>query len=345
MLKILYLSNSRLSESVNGVYIRGLKENNVDVESFWVPKGFRGTLSAIKTIYNSKSDFIMIGYDSPILAIITYLVSETPVIYNSLCSVYERLVISRGLVSARSLKAFYYRFLDFWSFGSSDLLMLESNEQIDFCHNFFRVSKNRCICAYTGVDEGKFVYDPNIKKREVFTAIFRGAFLPEAGAELVVEAAKKLESKGVEIIIMGNGQKENQVSKLIERLAPKNLTWLKDFIPQDKLNEIMQSCHVSLGQLSNHPRLDRTIPHKAYESLAMGLPYLTAANRGLLELLKPDETCIVCRPENPDDLAIKILWAKENSEQLQKIANNGRHLFESKLTTAKLGRVIVERLN
>ena len=45
-----------------------------------------------------------------------------------------------------------------------------------------------------------------------------------------------------------------------------------------------KSCTISLGQLAKHNRLNRTIPHKAFESAFLSTPYLTAGNRGISEL-------------------------------------------------------------
>lgn len=42
---------------------------------------------------------------------------------------------------------------------------------------------------------------------------------------------------------------------------------------------------LSLGQLSNSKRLDRTIPHKAFESGYFGTPYLTLKRNGIMEFL------------------------------------------------------------
>ncbi len=106
----------------------------------------------------------------------------------------------------------------------------------------------------------------------------------------------------------------------------------------------MQTAHISLGQLSSHDRLKRTIPHKCYESLAMGLPYLTASSEGVRELLVPGETCLVCNPADAKSLAEKILWAKENPDALNKIAENGYRLFQNKLTSKILAAELMNKI-
>lgn len=168
--------------------------------------------------------------------------------------------------------------------------------------------------------------------------------MPEAGAEYVVKAAKMLEEKDVRFIMIGGGMLAEKIKELIAELKPANLEFITDFLPQNKLRETMQKCHLSLGQLSDHVRLARTIPHKAYESLAMRLPYLTAANSGVLELLIPNETCLTCDPADAESLAQKILWAKDNYSLAEKVAKNGYKLYQNKLKASILARTLMDRI-
>ena len=85
------------------------------------------------------------------------------------------------------------------------------------------------------------------------------------------------------------------------------MTVIQEFLSYNELNEKMLSCHVSLGQLANNQRLSRTLPCKLFESLALGLPYLTGRNAGVLELLKENETCLIVESESPNELAKKYL--------------------------------------
>ena len=105
---ILYLSHSRQKNSVNSVYIKGLIQNGENVEAHGIKKSFPGYLDALKKILKIKPDFIIIGYDSPKLVIFCRLFTRKKIIYNALCSVYERMIVARGFYSKFSLYATYY---------------------------------------------------------------------------------------------------------------------------------------------------------------------------------------------------------------------------------------------
>ena len=135
-----------------------------------------------------------------------------------------------------------------------------------------------------------------------------------------------------------------KTKKLINDLAPKNLKHITDYISDDVLRTMMQSCHISLGQLSHHVRLKRTLPHKIYETLSMKLPYLTSANTGVLELLTPNETCMLCNPADERSLADKILWIRDNYPMAEKIAENGYRLYQDKLRSGILAKNLLDKV-
>lgn len=343
-MRILYISRS--NDPVDRVYIGGLKENGVEVLSLRLKINIHDLLGLARLYRKNRKnlDLIMVGWDSPGLVIFAYLISDKKIIYNAALSVYERLIVSRELASMFSIKAFYYWLLDFVAVHLADLTMVETNHQAGYFKKIFKVSEKKIHSAWTGVDGDEFFYDSTIVKFDIFTVLFRGALMPEAGAEYVVRAAKILENQNVKFIIIGGGILLEKTRKFVNELKPVNLELITDFVPYDKLRIIMQKCHLLLGQLSGHDRLTRTIPHKAYESLAMKLPYLTASSTGILELLKAGETCITCKPASAESLAEKIIWAKNNPGELERIAQNGYRLYQDKLQSRILAKNLLDRM-
>ena len=345
-MKIIYLSYSRLEYALNSVTIKGLRKNGVEVIDFQAKKGIYGLGKAVSFYrHNSNADVVIVGYDSPGLVILLRFFPRKKIIYNAVLSVYQRLIVSRVLAPRFSLKSFYYWFLDFLAVHFAYRTFVESDLQADYFARIFKVSRKKVLRSWIGVDEDNFFYDPTINKFDKFTVLFRGALQPETGAEYVVQTAKLLEGEDIKFIMHVGGQLIGELKSLIRELKPNNLDISSELLPAEELRRVMQKCHVSLGQLSKHERLKRTIPHKAYESLAMKLPYLTAANPGILELLKDGETCITCKPADARSLADKILWLKNNYPAAEKIAENGYQLYQAELTSAILAKNLLSRIN
>ncbi len=341
-MKILYLSFTNLDHSSNPVYIKGLRQNGAEVLTC------HDSLAQIIKYYFANrhgADYIFVGVDNPTLVLWLKLISRKPIAYYALCSVIERLIISRSLAAKNSPKYWFYWLEDFLACHFSKLVMVESEHQKDFFAKTFYLDKSKLFVARTGVDDDKFSYDSALKKSDTFTVIFRGRLLPEAGAEYAVRAAKQLENQNIRFIMHAFGQELPKIQKLISELKPQNLELITDFLPIERVREQMQKAHLSLGQLGNHDRLNRTIPHKAYESIALGLPYLTARNPGVLELLKENETCLAFNPADADDLAAKILWAKDHPQELERMANNAYELYKTQLTPKILAKSFIDNLD
>lgn len=344
-MNINYYSSSRLNNSVNAVCIKALRANRCNVNDIYVGDNFKEYWRMVRDMMkNNSTEFVFIGYDSPKLVIIARIFTRKKIIYNATLSVYERLIISRELASQLSVKAVYYWLLDFVAVHFAGLVMVETNQQADYFKKIFKVSRKKIYRNWIGVDGDSFFYNSTLPKFDVFTVLFRGAFMPEAGVEYAIKAAKILEDENIRFIIIGGGILLEKTKELVERLKSANLELITDFLPQEKLREIMQSCHLSLGQLSDHNRLMRTIPHKAYESLAMKLPYLTASNSGVLELLIPNKTCLTCNPADVKSLVEKILWVKNNYPMAEKIAENGHKHYQDKLKSNILGKNLLDRI-
>jgi glycosyltransferase involved in cell wall biosynthesis len=134
---------------------------------------------------------------------------------------------------------------------------------------------------------------------------------------------------------------EKEVKEEIFRLGLKNIELISRWLSGDEIRQLMLECHISLGQLENHDRLKRTIPHKAFETLALGIPYITARAEGISEILTDGESCLMVNPADPEDLADKILQLKNNPKLADRMTKNGLELFKNKFNTKTLAYEIM----
>ena len=340
-MKFYYISTNN-SYPQNRHLIDGLREN--DHEVFEVEEKNQGLSKYIKIVKNfwpqrHLYDVVIVGFTSPHFVPIMKLMFLKGVIYNGQFSQYEANVISRG----KNKKVVWW-LKDFVSFILSSKILLESNSQIDFIHKLFFVPRKKLTRSWAGVNEKHFFIDKGVEKNKEFTVLFRGRFLPESGIDTIIKTAKLLENEKIYFLIIGHGFLYKTVNALIKKLHPKNMTVIQEFLSYNELRKKMFSCHISLGQLANNQRLYRTLPCKLFESLALGLPYLTGRNTGVLELLKENETCLIVESANPKELAKKILALKNNPNLLEKVAKQGYKLYKEKLTSKQLAKEFIDNL-
>lgn len=334
----------------NEIYIEGLKRNGVKV----IECSVSSSAKLLKYWYlfkkhwkiRKKYDLIIVGHLNKLVGHSTHfvvpfarLISRKKIIYNALCSAYEAAIISRGVSKNGSLDAKFYWLTDYLSCIFSSLILVETEEQKKFFIKHFKIKEKKCIRIWTGANDKKFFIEP-VKKNKKFTAVFRGWFLPETGIEHILKAAKKLENENVDFLILGRPKTE-KIKQRIQNIKSDNLKIITDYFPFDKLRKLMLSAHVSLGQFGDNERIQRTIPYKAFESLALGIAYLTGEAAGVKELLTNRENCLFARVADPKDIAQKILELKNNPELRKKIAENGYKLYKEKLTPKVLGKELL----
>lgn len=288
-------------------------------------------------------DFLIVGYTGYILVPFFRLFTRKKIVFNALCSLYEGCVISRG-ESGIHRKILYYA-IDFIAFHLSFLISVESESQKEFIAKRYFLNEKKIIAVYTGTTDEDFIYDSAVQKDEIFTVLFRGNLTPESGIEYAIEAANILKNhKDIKFKILGRGNAawNEKVAGMINENNLNNIEWKKEKLPIEELRKQMLQSHLSLGQLGNHERIERTIPHKVFDSLPLKLTILTARNRAVLELLDEGITCFCCNPADSKDLARKILEIKDQSQLREEVGESAYKLYKEKLTSKTLAQKLLD---
>ncbi len=333
--RILYFGNIDMEQGRNKVYAEGLRQNGSTVlvcvdralgfQKYW-------NLYKKHRTFRGNYDVIIVGYGGYVSVPFARLISRKPVIFDALCSFYEQEILSRDALKEVPFRIAFVRFIDWMATRCAHKVLVETEEQKRYFVRELGVSADKLVVVYTGVDDTVFRPDPTIQKFNTFTALFRGRIMSEAGVPTVVRAAKLLEGKGVEVLIIGYGCNEamREFEEVMRELAPKNVRHIDQHLPFDELVATMQKCHVSLGQFADHERLERTIPHKCFESLALRLPYITARTKGVAEILKEGKHCLMTKPGDAEDLAQAILELKNTPHKAEEMADACYHRYQER---------------
>ena len=260
-IKICYFGIYDPEFSRNKIYMEGLRENGAEIlECNDRSPGLLKFWRLYKKHIGIKDDYdvMIVGYPSQIVVPLAKLISSKKVVLDALCSLYEGEIISRRSGDIWSFRAIKTWLIDFLAYFFADLVLVETNAQIDFFAKTFFVSKNKIIRVFTGALDTVFFPDPSVKKRANFTAVFRGQFLPEAGVETILESAKILESSGVQFLFIGKDFGQKKLAEKIANLNLKNVSIISGFLPQDEIRSLMLSCQPrpicqSPKNSKNHP--------------------------------------------------------------------------------------------
>jgi glycosyltransferase involved in cell wall biosynthesis len=158
----------------------------------------------------------------------------------------------------------------------------------------------------------------------------------------LLEAAKELQRKGrtdLQILLVGEGQQR----KLIEEEISKNqlstiLVW--GLMPKTDLVGLIQHAMVSLVPLKGSPVLDTSSPNKFFESLAAGVPVIQNTQGWMKDFLVEHEVGFTLDPNDPVQLAEKLIELDLQPQKLLKMGERGKvlaaRLFDKNFLAAKM---------
>ncbi|MES2216179.1 MAG: glycosyltransferase [Patescibacteria group bacterium] len=332
----------------NKVYITGLKKNGVEViecrDNARGLKKYWNLWKKHKAISNSY-DVLVVGYPGHVVAPWARFLSSKKVVLDALGTLYDAETLSHEAGAIKSHKA---RFVDWAAVKSAHLVLVESEAQKDYFLKRFGGPVEKYQVLYTGADDGVVNTIESVDKNETFTVLFRGSLTPESGIEYILNAAEIVGRQFVEekinFLIMGRGIYEERAKEIITEKHLSNVELITERLPWPELVRRMRGCHISLGQFGDNPRLERTIPHKAFESLALGLPYITARAQAVLEILTDRQTCIFVTRADAKDLAEKILELKHDQALGETMSMSEQGLFRNRFTPQILAKRFISLL-
>ena len=272
-------------------------------ESFIFEKKFIqlpfGLLNSTKAIASKirdirDADYLVVMSPCHVITPILKLLSGGQVILDAGWSLTDGQ-LSRGLSFKNSIKFIQIYLIDFLAFHAASRLIVETEAQRIRTSRLFLISRKKINVNFTGLDESLFIEDSYSSKMQELdkklaslgfstTIIFRGKINNESGIQNILSAASRLEEKAAFILICS---KNDLLTKL-----PSNVIRLSE-LTNDELKFVYQKSDIALGQISHHPRLSYTIPHKAFEAGFFAKAYITANTQGILELYGSDAICLI----------------------------------------------------
>jgi len=266
---------------------------------------------------NKKTDYYIIMNPSQFLTPVVRILTNKKIILDSGWPLTEKSR-SRKIATTEKVQRSKSWIIDFVSIHLANLVLLESQLQKERTSRRFKISRNKLEVSLTGVDEEAFLLSAHGEKLpgEKFKVGFRGRYNLEAGLEVLAKTTLLCNDQDISFLVLSPNI-PNHI-KFGENTDIKN----KIFASKDKMADLLNSCDVLLGQLSDHPRLSVTIPHKAYEAAVMGKPYLTARATGIQEFLAEGAEAEYFVAGDPVDLLKKIEKLKADKEYRELLGEN-----------------------
>ena len=290
--------------SRTGVYLNSPSAESIDLKFVKITPGLIQSFIHIwKTVKESKDniDVYVVNSPSHLIAFILKAISRKPIVLDAGWPLSDGIRFEDNSLIPR-VKAYL---IDLISFHSAKIVILESDRQIDFVNRKFLVNKSKLRKIFTGFDEKSYVLSseniPELKSIDTSLPVvmFRGSWNPESGLNILEAASHEFEQKAMNLIICTNiKESEFQFSKSTYFISRR--------LTNREIRMIYEMSDIVIGQISNKPRLNRTIPHKAFEAGYFSKPYISGDNQGIRELYS-DSDQVEYLPESNSESLINCI--------------------------------------
>ncbi len=349
----------------NQVLMRGMREAGIEVVECHVPlwesmryktSAFKGpaqylVIAAKLALAYAKlcfryflvppHDIVFVGYLGHFDVFPARLLSwlrRKPLVFDAFVSLYDTSVEDREVFRRGSLSAKLLRLIDRWSCKLPNLVLLDTNQHIDYFCEEFDLDRSKFQRVLVGADPAYAAKERVAPREDRFVVLHYSKFAPLHGMPYILDAANQLrDDPEIVFKIVGGGQTFAASKAYAERLGLENLE-LVPWLEPEQLRQAMREAQVCLGIFGDTPKARRVVPNKVYQCLAAGAAVVTGRSPASEELLVDGEHALLCEMASGEAIADAILNLKRSPALRQQLGENGARLFREHYTP----RILVE---
>ena len=351
-MRLLYLAGRELSYPRNDVILRALKKlgdvetiglsnrpNSLIISSIYV------TLKALPRLLLENYDLIFVGFFGYLLIFPVSIFSKKPIVFDAFISTFDTLSGDRNIIGPKSPSGRLAFRLDRGATQRASKVILDTPLHAEYFVETFNLSQEKVYSLPVGCNEDIFFPRPKKNSRGFSRILFYSSYMPLHGVESVVKAANLLQSEEIEFRIIGDGPRYKEVQRLVKESNTINIEFKKP-VPIKRLPFEIASADICLGgHFGLSSKAGRVIPGKIYQILAMAQPLIagdTPANR---DLLTHGESAHLSTPGDPEELADSIMRLHNDPLYRDRLASDGRSLYEKKCSESIIKRQIQDLIS
>lgn len=205
----------------------------------------------------------------------------------------------------------------------SDLLMVNSDfVKLTFINAGFPPEKIEVASQGARADFRGLKQDYSLPP--VLRLLFTGSFGIRKGAKYILKALQILDKLGTayEFTVVGT---DAEAKELIKKYPVRGKVRLLGHIPQDELGSFLANSDIYI-----FPSLSEGLASSLLEALSAGLPVIATFESGA-RLIDGEQGCVV-PAKDPQAIADKVVWLKENPDRYEKIGRAGAQLVKENYT-------------
>jgi glycosyltransferase involved in cell wall biosynthesis len=244
-----------------------------------------------------RHDVVLVGYLGHLDVIVLWpfaALRGVPVVWDAFLSLYETVVEDRQMVGPRHPLAWLVWAWDWLACRAADLVLLDTQAHAHWFQSEFKLRDGRTDAVFVGAEPDAFAPLPiagsaatSSEANGPIRVLFYGQFIPLHGIETIVAAAARTAPELYSWTIIGTGQEDARIRKLLDAHPIPHLRWIT-WVPYAQLRENIAAADICLGIFGQSGKASRVIPNKVFQVIAAGRPLVTRDSPAMRELVTAD---------------------------------------------------------
>ena len=325
------------------------KMDGFDIIRVWIPSLLHSSVlksailnisflfSSIFPIFSVKPDIIF-AFEPNLFSIIPaffYSKLRGGKVIRAIDDLWPEYLYERGIFSSRILKFFLNRLAKF-SYVFPEYIIPLNDAVKEIIHISYGINNDKFEVLSHGIDTEIFTYSKKIRS-EVFTLMYFGSLIESYDFDLIINAAKKLKERNIQFIIRGKGKLLPYIKNQKEKYKLDNLLIITDFVPNEKISEILHKSDVLLAPMQKSKLGNFSLPTKILEYQAVGRPIICCSDGAVGTYVEQTNSGLKVNQGDLDSFINSILRLESDFELCERLGKNGRKHIEKENTFEIIG--------
>ena len=274
--------------------------------------------------------------------------TDSPVIFDPLVSRWDTQVGDLGRLRGGSWSARRVRASDRLAMGLADLVLCDTWEHGDFYSTEFGIARKKLSRVPVGADRFAFELGARRTPRPrtgPLDVVYIGGYLPLHGLPTIVDAATELLRRHgprfATFTLVGGGMMLPLVSRDVAARGLSNVRLLPR-MPYEEAMTRLARADIGLGIFGTSAKSGRVVPHKVFQSMALGVPTITRRSAAVAEFFRDEEHLILVPAGDGPALARAIEALAQDPVRLERIGARGRAAAQEQASPSRIGDLLVE---
>jgi glycosyltransferase involved in cell wall biosynthesis len=225
-------------------------------------------------------------------------------------SLYDTVVEDRQMLAQRGWLARLLHWTESLSVRAADLVLMDTQEHAHYVAGLYKAPLGKIQAAWVGAETNLFAKTPLPARQGPVQVLFYGQFIPLHGLDTLVTAIAQIQAQAaspeLHFTIIGSGQESARIDQLITEQGLRNIERIA-WVDYAELPARIADADICLGIFAEDGKVQRVIPNKAFQILAVGRPLITSDSPAMRELVQPGEAIRLTRPGDPASLAEQLM--------------------------------------